>query len=68
MKAVRWDIRRLTMYGAAAGIIYAPYLAVDRLGVNPDWNAWVVESMIGGAVGGAILGALIAGARNFLAR
>jgi hypothetical protein len=54
------------MYGAAAGIIYGLYFAVDHLGVNAEWSAGVAASMVVGALGGATIGAAIALARNLL--
>jgi hypothetical protein len=61
--ALKWDVWRFTLYGAAVGILYGLYFGVNHMGTN-EW----VGDMFVGVVGGAATGAIIAGARNFLLR
>jgi hypothetical protein len=68
MKPVKWAAWRFMLYGAAVGLLYGLYFALNHLGANAEWDPHTFGGMVGGAVGGAATGALIAGARNFLVR
>jgi hypothetical protein len=38
MKPVKWDAWRFMLYGAAVGILYGLYFALNHLGASVKWT------------------------------
>jgi hypothetical protein len=63
-----WNTPRLTLYGGAAGTLYAAYDLAGHWSLDPNAMAYCLGGLMGGAAGGALLVAAFAGLRNVVVR
>ncbi len=66
MKPKKWNTRRLALYGAFVGLVYAVFNNAVNWGVQPVSST--IGGLVGGAVGGAAVLAAASGIRNLFIR
>jgi hypothetical protein len=68
MTAVKWNVARFAMGGAAIGLLYGLYRGYAPIVAGGEAMAYGIGSVVGGTIGGAFIAAAAAAIRNYFVK